>query len=96
MGSPKKKAPSGPYADKLWREALRRAVFKRVEKNQRLDLIADAVAAKAMEGDMAAAREIGDRLDGKATEHHEHNVSIGFSEALAAARERAKKANAAG
>lgn len=64
MGSPSKK-PSGPYADKLWREALRRAVLKRVEKAQRLDRIAEAVAAKAEDGDIIAAKEIGDRLDGK-------------------------------
>lgn len=66
MGSPLKK-PSGPFADKLWREALRRAVFKRVEGGKRLDLIAEKVANAAMAGDMIAAKEIGDRLDGKAT-----------------------------
>jgi hypothetical protein len=65
LGFPAKKAPSGPFADKLWRDALRRAVLKRVEKAQRLDRIAEKVAALAEAGDMAAAREIGDRLDGK-------------------------------
>jgi hypothetical protein len=70
--------------------------LKRVEKEQRLDRIAEAVVSKAEAGEPAAFKEIGDRLDGKATEHHEHNVTVGFSEALAAARERAKKANASG
>ncbi len=64
MGSPAKK-PSGPYADKLWREALRKAVLKRVEKEQNLDRIARAVVTKAVDGDIVAAKEIGDRLDGK-------------------------------
>lgn len=65
MGSPSKKAPSGPYADKLWREALRRQVLKRVEKEQNLDRLASVVFNKALDGDMVAAKEIGDRLDGK-------------------------------
>lgn len=60
-----KKDPRGPYADKLWREALRRAVLKRVDKEHRLDRIASAVVSAAEAGDMMAAREIGDRLDGK-------------------------------
>jgi hypothetical protein len=65
LGSPAKKAPSGPYADKLWREALRRAVLKRVEGEQRLDRIAERVVSAAENGDDKAYREIGDRLDGK-------------------------------
>lgn len=97
MGSPAKKAASGPYADKLWREALRRAVLKRVEKAQRLDRIADAVVGKAEMGDIASAKEIGDRLDGKATEHHEISGTIGIvNETLAQMRERARKSRAAG
>lgn len=59
------KKPSGPYADKLWREALRKAVLKRVEKAQRLDRIAEKVVSAAEDGKMDAVREIGDRLDGK-------------------------------
>jgi hypothetical protein len=65
LGSPSKKAPSGPYADKLWREALRKAVMKRVEGEQRLDRIAERVVSAAESGDDKAYREIGDRLDGK-------------------------------
>ncbi len=74
MGSPAKKAPSGPFADKLWREALRRAVLKRVEGEQRLDLIAEKVVKQAIEGDDKAYREIGDRLDGKATQQVEATI----------------------
>lgn len=73
MGSPAKKAASGPYADKLWREALRRAVLKRVDKQQRLDRIAEKVVAAAEDGKLDAAREIGDRLDGRAAQSIEHS-----------------------
>jgi hypothetical protein len=67
------KAPSGPYADKLWREALRKAVLERVEGEQKLDRIAKRVVDQALDGDDKAYREIGDRLDGKATQHNEHS-----------------------
>lgn len=73
MGSPLKKAPSGPYADKLWREALRRAVLKRVDKQQRLDRIAESVVSQAEMGELMAAKEIGDRLDGKPPQANTHS-----------------------
>jgi hypothetical protein len=44
---------------------LRRAVLKRVDKEQRLDRIAEKVVSAAENGDDKAYREIGDRLDGK-------------------------------
>lgn len=68
MASLTKRKPTGAYVDKLWREALRRAVLKRVEKVQRLDRIAERVVAAAEEGKLDAAKEIGDRLDGKAAQ----------------------------
>jgi hypothetical protein len=67
-----KKQPRGPYADKLWREALRRAVLKRVEGKQNLDRLASVVVNSALDGDMQAAKEIGDRLDGKPAQAVEH------------------------
>ena len=57
--------PRGAWSDKLWRDALRKAVMKRVKEGQKLDIIANATVAAAMEGKMDAVREIGDRLDGK-------------------------------
>lgn len=75
MASPAKKSPSGPFADKLWREALRRAVLKRVEGEQRLDVIAEKVVTAAMEGDDKAYKEIGDRLDGKATQQTDMTIT---------------------
>ena len=57
--------PRGAWSDKLWRDALRKAVLKRIAGGQKLDHIAEATVAAAMEGKMDAVREIGDRLDGK-------------------------------
>ena len=51
--------------NRLWRETLRRVAAQSPEK---LRSIAEALYAKAAEGDVAAAKEIGDRLDGKATQ----------------------------
>ena len=72
-----KKEARGPYADKLWREALRRAVLKRVEGSQNLDRLAGVVVSKALDGDMVAAKEIGDRLDGKPAQALEHTGADG-------------------
>lgn len=61
-------AQNGPKADKLWRQALLLEVnaLAADKKTKRLRLVARAVIQQAMKGDVMAAREIGDRLDGKA------------------------------
>ena len=67
MAAPKKAV--GPKSDKEWRDALRLALHEEYEddgkKSKALRLVARAVVRKAIEGDMAAAKEIGDRLDGR-------------------------------
>lgn len=64
--------PGGRPADRPWRDALLIALKERTGKTkadpQRLRKVADAVVEAAMLGDMVAAREIGDRLDGKPTQ----------------------------
>lgn len=68
--------PRGAKSDKIWRDAIMRAVRRleddpcpRKPKNrQRLECLADALVAKGLTGDVPAAREIGDRLDGKAVQ----------------------------
>ena len=59
--------PSGRPKSKPFKEALERALKALGEKDydKGLDHIAAAMAAKAMSGDMAAAKEIADRIDGK-------------------------------
>jgi hypothetical protein len=100
LGTPFRKKPSFS-ADRLWREALRRAVLEPAEGEEsnrqgasKLDKAARALVDKATAGDMAAARELGDRLDGKATQAAESAGDDGVDEILAAMRERARKLRA--
>ena len=62
-------AARGPKSDKIWADAVRRAVMRRLEneegKPQKIERLADKVVELALDGDMTAVREIGDRLDGK-------------------------------
>ena len=60
----------GAVADKFWSEAVRLAVYREAKgddgkKKKRLNVIADKLCKMAMDGDIAAIREIGERLDGK-------------------------------
>lgn len=62
--------PGGRGTEKVWRDAIRRAVARREpldpsEKPQRLDLLAEAAVKAGLSEDVAALKEIGDRLDGK-------------------------------
>jgi hypothetical protein len=60
--------PQGRAVDKTWRDALRKAVCERepATKKQYIQLIAEAVRDAAVKADVACAKEIGDRLDGRA------------------------------
>lgn len=55
---------------RVWRTAIRRALEKKslADKRDALESIADALLAKALDGDVSALRELGDRLDGKANQ----------------------------
>lgn len=52
---------------KTWADAIRRALAQTDPRKQRkkLDMVAEALVASALDGDVAAMKEIGDRLDGK-------------------------------
>lgn len=65
MAAPKN--PVGAKSDKIWRDAIMRAVRRRDsgEDPQALEKLADSLVRKGMEGDVTALKEIGDRLDGK-------------------------------
>ena len=66
MAAPKN--PAGYKSEKPWRDALLRAVKRHAYGTggpRQLEHIADTVVTKAAEGDITAAKEIGDRLDGK-------------------------------
>ena len=59
--------PGGrPKRDKIWREAINRAIKRREEKDPlALERLADKLLVKVDEGDVAAIKEFGDRMDGK-------------------------------
>ena len=60
--------PKGAKSDKLWRDAIMRAVKRRMSGEgdpQALDKLASKCVDMGLEGDMQAIKEIGDRLDGR-------------------------------
>lgn len=60
----------GATDHKFWKEAVRMAALREEDVDgktrKRLNIVADKLLAMAMEGDVAAIKEMGDRLDGKA------------------------------
>lgn len=78
--------------NRLWAETIRRAVVQ--ADPQRLRKIAETLLAKAEEGDIAAIKELGDRLDGKCAQQIimsgdpespvEHKHTHGFEDSAAA------------
>jgi hypothetical protein len=70
----------GAVSDKFWSEAVRLAVYREAEgdgeKRKRLNIIADKLCKLAMDGDMQAIKEIGDRLDGKPAQALQHSGEI--------------------
>ena len=66
----RKTLAGGNKSEKLWRDALMRAVKRAVpgkpNKTTYLECIATRCVEAALGGEMAAIKEIGDRLDGRA------------------------------
>lgn len=63
-------AARGPKSDKIWADAVRRAVLRRMDnvegKPQKIERLADNLVELGLAGDITAIKEIGDRIDGKA------------------------------
>jgi len=59
--------PGGrPRRNKIWREAIDRAIKRREQDDPlALEKLADKLLVKVAEGDVAAMKEFGDRVDGK-------------------------------
>lgn len=80
MAAPKNPAPY--KGEKLWREAIMRAVNRRLTKkdDKALEKLADKLVEEGMAGNVVALKEIGDRLDGKpaisATLDHSGDVGL--------------------
>lgn len=65
-----------------WADALRIAVNEAAidgKKGKKLRQIADKVVSEAMEGNVQAIKEIGERLDGKAPQPVEADVTGGLT-----------------
>lgn len=75
--------PKGSLNDKPWKEAIRKAVARKMEDGGRaLDLLARSLVSKGMTGDVSALTEIGNRLDGKASQPVEHSGHLDVSATL--------------
>ena len=78
-----------------WTSALRREAFRVIESGpdrgrRRIELIARAVIRAAMDGDLHAARELGDRLEGRPLQRIEADgmdSTLGFAAILALVNE---------
>ena len=55
---------------KVWSDAVRKAIVQ----GDNLNLLATALIEKALSGDISALRELGDRLEGKATQQIDQNT----------------------
>jgi hypothetical protein len=64
---------NGAITKKPWADAIQRALelHRPADQRVRLDALAKSLIAKAMDGDMAALKEIGDRVDGKSMQQIE-------------------------
>ena len=60
---------AGRKGEKFWADAVSRAINRRLEdiegKPKKLEAVANKLVDMAMDGDMAAIKEVGDRLDGR-------------------------------
>ena len=58
--------PDGAKRTRIWREAITRAIKRREHDDPlALEKLADALISKVAQGDVAAIKEFGDRIDGK-------------------------------
>ncbi len=80
MGRPK----GAENRNREWRDAIRKAAHElraaddsdKPKKVRAIRLLARKLVTKALEGDVAAIREVGDRLDGKATQSVQVDQSV--------------------
>lgn len=83
--------PGGQRKMKPWADALEAALSEKTDDGKvKLVAVAEAVVSAAIGGDMVAAKEIGDRLDGKAVQaiigDKENPIYIGTTDAERDAR----------
>lgn len=74
----------GPKSEKPWRQEINKAIRELIEveedgkakKVRALRLLARKLVKKGLDGDTAALKEIGDRLDGKAVQGVELGLDV--------------------
>lgn len=70
----------GPKSDKIWADAVRRAVNRRLEneegKPKKIERLADNLVDLAMQGEGWAMQEIGNRLDGRPHATSDTNMNV--------------------
>lgn len=65
--------PGGRSREKLWRDAIHRAIKRNSEGDlQAIDRAADALVLAAIYKDIGALKELGDRIDGKVPQAQIH------------------------
>ncbi len=77
-----RKSPGGGKGqDKIWSDTVRRAVHRaqKGKKTKMLDLLARKLVDRGLDGDIAALKEIGDRLDGKPTQSLDLSGAVGLT-----------------
>ena len=71
---------AGRKGEKIWADAVRRAVSRRMEgeegKPQKIERLADKLVDMALEGDTQALKEVGDRLDGRPTQQTDGSLAL--------------------
>ena len=80
-----RKTPGSPKPDKLMRDALLielqtdSDVEERGKKLKKLRLVARSLVTKAIDGDVPAAKEVFERIDGKAAQALDLNVEAALT-----------------
>lgn len=90
-----RRSPPNRRDSAIWTHALRRAAFATIANgpdrgSRKIELIARKVVQLAMDGDLAAAREVGDRLEGRPLQRIEADgmdTTVGFAAILALVNE---------
>jgi ribosomal protein L17 len=74
--------PAGRRAEKPFADALRMELAAAGTDHKALRKVAATLIAKAQDGDMSAIKELADRLDGKAVQGIEADVSMSYEDRL--------------
>lgn len=85
--------PKGSLNDKPWKDAIRKAVARKaIDGGKQLDRLATSLVNEGLGGNISALTEIGNRLDGKASQPIEHSghldVAMTLDRVIAEMRER--------